>query len=100
MPDDNEAIMNLTWRYDGPTIPSGQIGLGNFWASSQFEDSTTAFFTARTHRTSDGRVDTNITDTEVPVPTAGPNVPEPATLLMAGIGLPLIGVARRIRRRS
>ncbi len=102
-PADSASLPNLTWRYTGPTIGSGQTGLGNFWAVSQYQESTDSFFTATTHRTTDGRVDQNITDTTVPVPTATPVdpnlVPEPTTLLLAGLGLPLIGLAR-LRRRS
>jgi len=99
-PTDNPTLPNLTWTYSGPTIVSGSAGLGNFWAVSQYETSTTSAFTARTHRTSDGRIDTNITDTSVPVPTGPNTVPEPMTLVMAGLGLPLVGLARRFRRRQ
>ena len=69
---------------------------------SEFGEATNSFFTARTHRTADGRVDTNITDTVVPVPTSTPNpnlVPEPTTLALAGLGLPLMGLVRLIRRK-
>lgn len=98
VPTDDPNVPNLTWTYNGPTIPSGQIGLGNFWALSQYQDSTTSSFTARTHRTSDGEIDTNITDTLVPVPTGPTQAPEPTTLVLAGLGLPLVGLVRRIRR--
>ena len=101
-PDDNATLPNLTWKYTGATLSSGQTGLGNFWAVSEFGEATNSFFTARTHRTADGRVDTNITDTVVPVPTSTPNpnlVPEPTTLALAGLGLPLMGLVRLIRRK-
>ncbi len=100
-PDDNPSLPNLTWRYTGPEVASGQVGLGNFWATSTYGTATDSFFTARTHRTSDGRVDANITSTTVPVPSADPppGVPEPATLARAGLGLPLVALARRRRRR-
>jgi hypothetical protein len=104
-PDDNPSLPNLTWRYTGPTIASGQLGLGNFWAVSDYQNSTDAFFTARTHTTATGNVDANITSTTVPVPTAngggggGPTTPEPATLALAGLGLPLVALARRRRKR-
>lgn len=100
-PDDNPAIPNLTWTYTGPTVSTGQTGLGNFWALSDYQNSTDSFFTARTHRTSDGRIDTNITDTVVPVPTSGPpGVPEPGTLVLVALGLPVIGLARRFGQKA
>lgn len=99
-PNDDPAIENLSWLYTGPVIPTGQIGLGNFWAISAYGTQTDSFFTATTHRTSDGRVETNITETVVPVPTADPppSVPEPGTLVLAAAGLSGLAVARSRRR--
>lgn len=94
-PQDDPAINNLTFLYGGPTINTGQVGLGNFWALSNYSLGTDSYFTARTHRTSDGRPDANITETTVPVPVAPPGVPEPATLALAAIGLPLFAAVRR-----
>jgi hypothetical protein len=98
-PADNPSIPNLTWTYNGPVInlnaSLGSTGLGNFWALSQYPDTTQSWFTASTG-TVYGITDSNITPTTVPVPTAPPpGVPEPATLLLAGLGLPLIAVFRK-----
>lgn len=97
-PNDDPNLPNLYFQYTGPTLDAGQIGLGNFWAVSQYRSSTDSYFTAQTHRTSDGRVDSNITETTVPVPTSQ-CVPEPTTLALAGLGLPLMTLARAWKRK-
>jgi hypothetical protein len=97
-PQDDPTRPNLTFRYAGPTIASGQIGLGNFWAYSMYGEMGEDSFAAETNRTSDGLVDRNLTLTAVPVATN--LIPEPATLALAGLGLPLVGLARWVRRRK
>jgi hypothetical protein len=100
-PIDDPGIPNITWIYQGPAI-NGQQGLGNFMANSTFQNFDFGSFTARTNRMVDGRVDHNITDTQVPVPGPGhgpnPQTPEPATLALAGLGLPALLLL--LRRRA
>jgi hypothetical protein len=101
-PTDDPNIPNLTFTYRGPVIPAGQIGLGNFMATSTFGERTEVSFTAETNRTSDGLKDSNITTTDAPVGEIidPPGVPEPATLLLAGLGLPLLGLARLRKKKA
>ena len=95
LPVDDPSVPNLTWKYTGPDV-SGQLGLGNFWAISPYSDGTAADFTARSHNPVYGTNDSNITSTTVPVQVpVPPGVPEPATLALAGVGLPLVALLRR-----
>lgn len=101
-PIDDPNIPNLVFTYNGPTIPAGQIGLGNFMAISTFGEKKEVSFTAETNRTSDGLKDSNITTTDAPTGTEvpPPGVPEPATLLLAGLGLPLLGLAKLRKKKA
>lgn len=99
IPSDNASLDNVTWTYNGPDTVVGQTGLGNFMVQSQYGVTTEGVFTSMTHRQVDGQTDANITETEVPVPV-GPSVPEPTTLALVGIGLPLAGFMRYLRRKS
>jgi hypothetical protein len=102
-PTDDPELYNLTWKYTGETIPTGQIGLGNFWAISTFSDEKSSSFTATTNRTSDGARDNNITETMTPTGVdtpPPPGVPEPGTLALAALGLPVVVGARWMRRKK
>ena len=102
-PQDDPMLTNLTFTYNGPTIPAGQLTLGNFAATSTFGVTTPSFFTATNPQALSGEIDSNITSTlvpqgqEVPAPIG---TPEPATLALAGLGLPLVGLARYLRRKG
>jgi len=92
-PLDNPSIPNLTFTYDGPTIPAGQVWLGSFSAESVFQYQAVGAFTATNPRSGDGIPDQNITQTFVPT-----GVPEPSAFVLLGIGLPLLPLLRRSRR--
>lgn len=100
-PVDDPGVVNLTFTYVGTDPIPGQSGLGNFWALSDLSSSITGDFTSSAHRQIDGRVENNITTTDVPAPEMNPpsETPEPATLALVGLGLPLVGLARWVRRR-
>jgi hypothetical protein len=102
-PQDDPNITNLTYTYNGPEIPAGQMTLGNFAATSTFGSTAPSFFTATNPQALSGNIDSNITSTLVPMGTEIPapiSTPEPTTLVLAGLGLPLIGLRRVFRRKA
>ena len=103
-PNDDPAIDNLVFKYNGGTGLVGQTGLGNFGAVSTVGTSTKTDFTGQNPQVTTGDLDRNIIDTIAPgVPQTGgevPGVPEPTTLLLAAIGVPAVGAARALRKRK
>ena len=101
-PNDDVNLPNLTFTYSGPTIPEGQVGLGNFWAVSTVGTGTVTEFTGQNPQSGPGgNIDRNIVETVAPgVPPTMTGVPEPTTLALAGIGLPLLAAVRRFRAKK
>jgi PEP-CTERM motif len=105
-PLDNPEIDNLTFMYNGgPSIGPGSLGLGNFFALSSLGSDAAAdgAFTATALNATENRIVGNITAVVVPTGEQIPGpigTPEPTTLALAGLGLPLIGLARYIRRNK
>jgi len=102
------ANQNATFLYGGPdkTTPgSTAVPLGTFRLVSTGNDTIVGVnnLTSLTHYDSSshiGQSEKTISNFAVPVTTGQPNdTPEPATLLMLGLGLPFVGAAA-LRRRA
>lgn len=100
---DDPTVPDLTFTYTGPNIPAGQLTLGNFIATSTFGTTAPSFFAGSNPTVATGEIDNNITSTLSPRGTTPPDpvgTPEPTTLVLAGLGLPLVGLRRYLRRKA
>ena len=102
-PTDSPNVPNVTWTYNGPTVNgdgSTKVVLGNFSFDSSVGTSTVGSFAGFNQRAADSIDDANLTTTLVPTPPNPTGTPEPATLVLAGLGLPLVGLSRYLRRKG
>jgi uncharacterized protein (TIGR03382 family) len=97
-PADDPNIPNYTWTYTGSTTIFGSQGLGDFSVISASNHVAESDFTSTTHRQDNDNSEHTITQTTVPVASAGSKTPEPATFALAIAGLPVLGLLRRRRR--
>ncbi len=103
-PTDDPDKDNISWTYNGEPL-YGSVGAGNFSAASIMNESVDGFFTSRVHRNSDNLTEDTVTFTNLPRPTEGgggppTETPEPGTLIILGMGVPFLGLARKLRRKS
>ena len=101
-PTDNAGLVNITWTHtSGADVIGGGLGsstdLGNFTAQSIYGVPVLGMYASRAVKNTSGAAGTigsNVGNLTVP------NVPEPATMGLIGIGLVGLGLLRRRVRKS
>jgi PEP-CTERM motif len=103
-PPDDPAVPNLTWTYHGPSAlrgnPAGvQLTLSGFGAVSAGGTPGDGLLYSFIHRDSDGKFVVGATPAVVPGKDVH-DAPEPATLALLGVGLPLLGAVLLRRKKA
>jgi PEP-CTERM motif len=111
-PVDNPGISNVTWTYTGSGAPVGPTNLGSFTVQSTSGVAATGTFTSLALQLAGDNAINTTTQAQVSVPSgsgsdcgssgdpvvstlggaSGPSVPEPTSLVLLCVGLPLLGL--------
>lgn len=91
VPNDNPTITNVTFTRTSGSLAGGPTSLGTFSIVSTFQGTVLASFVGRGTDTDSGLRNANLTN----VPVAA--IPEPASLVLLGMGVPVALLLRRRR---
>jgi hypothetical protein len=102
--NDDPAVTNLVWEYTGSSPLTGAMNLGSFTAGSSMNAITTGPMVAQSTVSDGGAAGAkiaNLTSTSVPggISPSDTAVPEPTTLALLVVGLPVV-VTRAYRWRT